>query len=135
MTQARRDDLLLRARWRLLAAIALVMAANGLLLMSFSVRATRVGFGSTVTALIIGGYYGGFLAASVLASGFVRRSSTSLTFVALALSVAVVSISAPMLVWAPFWLLLRSTWWRRVGSTVPPRTKSGLGCSGSTSRR
>ena len=108
MTQARRDDPLLRARWRLLAAIALVMAANGLLLMLFSVRATRAGFGSTVTALIIGGYYGGFLAASVLASGFVRRSSTSRTFVALSLSVATVSISAPLLVWAPFWLFLRA---------------------------
>ncbi len=108
MTQARRDDPLLRARWRLLAALALVMAANGLLLMLFSVRATRAGFGSTVTALIIGGYYGGFLAASVLASGFVRRSSTSRTFVALALSVATVSISAPLLVWAPFWLFLRT---------------------------
>ncbi len=108
MTQPRSDDPLLRARWRLLAAIALVMAANGLLLMLFSVRATRAGFGSTVTALIIGGYYGGFLAASVLASGFVRKSSTSKTFVALALSVATVSISAPLLVWAPFWLFLRT---------------------------
>ncbi len=108
MTQPRRDDPLLRARLRLLAAIALVMAANGLLLMLFSVRATRAGFGSTVTALIIGGYYGGFLAASVLASGFVRRSSTSRTFVALSLSVATVSISAPLLVWAPFWLFLRA---------------------------
>ena len=99
---------MVRARWRLLAAIAVVMAANGLLLMLFSVRATKAGFGSTVTALIIGGYYAGFIAASVLASGFVRRSSTSSTFAVLAVAVAAVAMSAPFLVSAPFWLLLRS---------------------------
>lgn len=96
------------ARWRLLAAIALVMAANGLLLMLFSVRSTRAGFGSTVTSLIIGGYYVGFLVASMLASGFVRRTSTSVTFSALAACVAAVSFGASFLVSAPFWLLLRT---------------------------
>ena len=103
-----RDDRLVRARWRLLAAIALAMAANGVLLMLFSVRSTRAGFGSTVTALIVGGYYVGFLAASLLASGFVRRTSTSVTLCGLAAVVGVVAMSAPLLVWAPFWIGLRS---------------------------
>ncbi len=86
----------------------MVMAANGLLLMLFSVRSTRAGFGSTVTALIVGGYYVGFLAASLLASGFVRRSSTSVTLGGLSVAVAVIAISAPLFVRAPFWVMLRS---------------------------
>jgi MFS family permease len=101
-------DEFVRARWRLLSGMALAMAGNGLLLMLFSVRSTEAGFGSTVTAVVVSGYYLGFLVGSQVAAGLVRRTSTSVAFGLLCLIVAVTSLVAPLWVSAPFWIVLRS---------------------------
>ncbi len=101
-------DNIVRARWRLLSGMALAMSGNGLLLMLFSVRSTEAGFGSTVTAVVVSGYYLGFLVGSQVAAGLVRKTSTGVAFGLLSLLVAITSFVAPLWVSASFWIVLRS---------------------------
>jgi MFS family permease len=101
-------DEIVRARRRLLSGVALAMCGNGLLLMLFSVRSTEAGFGSTVTAVVVSGYYLGFLVGSQVAAGLVRKTSTGVAFGLLSLLVAITSFVAPLWVSAPFWIVLRS---------------------------
>jgi MFS family permease len=101
-------DEIVRARVRLLSGVALAMCGNGLLLMLFSVRSTEAGFGSTVTAVVVSGYYLGFLVGSQVAAGLVRRTSTGFAFGLLCVVVAMTSFVAPAWVSAPFWIFLRT---------------------------
>lgn len=97
-----------RARFRLLAGLAVLMAGNGLLLIVFGVRASKAGFGSTVTGAIIGGgYYGGFIAGSLVAPVLVRRFSTWKALVLLSVLCGLAAAVPPLFVNAPFWLFIR----------------------------
>ncbi len=100
-------DEIVSARWRLLGGLALACSGNGLLLMLFSVRSTKAGFGSTVTAIVVGAYYLGFLVGSQTAAKLVRRTSTAVTFGVLSVLLAATSFAAPLRVSPVFWVVLR----------------------------
>ena len=101
------DRQMRRARFRLLLGVALVMAGNGVLLLVFGVRATKAGFGPSVTSLIIGAYYGGFIAGSLSAPVLVRRLATARSFMLLCAIVAAAAIAPPLFVNPFFWTFLR----------------------------
>lgn len=100
-------DEFVRARWRLLGGLALACSGNGVLLMLFSVRSTKAGFGSTVTAIVVGAYYLGFLVGSQTAARLVRRTSTATTFGLLSMLLTATSLAAPLKVSPVFWVVLR----------------------------
>ena len=82
-----------RSRFRLLLGVTLVMASNGLLLLVFGVRATRAGFGPSVTGFVIAAYYFGFIAGSLVAPVLVRRLATARSFMLLCAIVAGAGVS------------------------------------------
>ena len=92
---------------RLLAAVALVMTSNGVLLMLWGVRSTQAGFGSTATSVVLACYYVGFLAGSVSARRLMGRLGTSWSFTVMGGIVAGVALLAPLRVSVAFWSALR----------------------------
>lgn len=103
------NDRLRKARFRLLLGVALVMAGNGVLLLVFGVRATKAGFGPSVTSFIIGAYFGGFIAGSLTAPVLVRRLATARSLMLLCAIVAIAAIAPPLFVNPVFWVFLRLT--------------------------
>ncbi|UCH73803.1 MAG: MFS transporter [Rhodospirillales bacterium] len=70
--------------WALLLGMALIMLGNGLQGTLLGVRATLEGFPTTVTGLVMTGYFAGFLAGSILSPGIVGRVGHIRVFAALA---------------------------------------------------
>lgn len=87
--------------------VTLVMASNGLLLLVFGVRATRAGFGPSVTGFVIAAYYFGFVAGSLVAPVLVRRLATARSFMLLCAIVAGAAVAPPFFVDPFFWTFLR----------------------------
>ena len=94
---------------RLLLGVSFVMCGNGVLLLVFGVRATRAGFGPTVTSMIIGAYYLGFLSGALAGPVLVRRLATGRAFSVLCGVVALAAVAPPSFVNPVFWLFLRMT--------------------------
>lgn len=91
----------------MLAALALLMAGNGLTGTLLGVRAGLEGFGATVTGLVLSGYYAGFLIGSVAAPSTITRVGHVRVFAGLA-SMASAAVLIHV-VWRnpSVWLLLR----------------------------
>jgi MFS family permease len=70
--------------WALFLGMGLLMTGSGLLGTLLGVRATFEGFGTTVTGLLMSGYFLGFLAGSTLTPRFVARVGHVRVFGALA---------------------------------------------------
>lgn len=83
------------------------MASNGLLLLVFGVRATKAGFGPSVTGFVIAAYYFGFIAGSLTAPALVRWLATARSFMLLCAIVAVAALIPPFFVDPIFWTFLR----------------------------
>ena len=87
--------------WALLLGMALLMIGNGLQGSLLGVRASLEGFPTTVTGLLMSGYYIGFLAGSTLAPKLVARVGHVRVFGALA-SLASTAILVHALLVLPF---------------------------------
>ena len=70
--------------WALLLGIALIMIGNGLQGTLLGLRATLEGFGTTVTGLVMTGYFLGFFAGSTIVPTLVSRVGHIRVFAALA---------------------------------------------------
>jgi MFS family permease len=70
--------------WALFVGIALMMLGNGLQGSLLGIRASLEGFPTTVTGILMSGYYAGFLVGSVLAPKLVARVGHVRVFAALA---------------------------------------------------
>jgi MFS family permease len=70
--------------WALFLGIALMMLGNGLQGSLLGIRASLEGFPTTVTGILMSGYYAGFLVGSVLAPKLVARVGHVRVFAALA---------------------------------------------------
>jgi MFS family permease len=73
-----------RSSWALFLGIALMMLGNGLQGSLLGIRASLEGFPTTVTGILMSGYYAGFLIGSVLAPRLVARVGHIRVFAALA---------------------------------------------------
>jgi MFS family permease len=93
--------------WALLLGMALLMIGNGLQGSLLGVRASLEGFPTTVTGLLMSGYYIGFLASSTLTPKLVARVGHIRVFGALA-SLASIAILIHAVLVQPFtWGLMR----------------------------
>jgi MFS family permease len=73
-----------RSCWALFLGIALMMLGNGLQGSLLGIRASLEGFPTTLTGVLMSGYYAGFLVGSVLAPRLVARVGHVRVFAALA---------------------------------------------------
>jgi MFS family permease len=73
-----------RSSWALFLGIALMMLGNGLQGSLLGIRASLEGFPTTVTGILMSGYFAGFLIGSVLAPRLVARVGHVRVFAALA---------------------------------------------------
>ena len=93
--------------WALLLGMGLLLLGNGLQGSLLGVRATDEAFGSTVTGLVMSGYFVGFLLGSRLAPPSIRRVGHLRVFAAIA-SMASIAILVQGLVVTPLaWILMR----------------------------
>ncbi len=93
--------------WALLLGMALLMVGNGLQGTLLGVRASLEGFPTTVTGLLMSGYYVGFLAGSTLAPRLVARVGHIRVFGALASLAATAILVHALLVLPVPWGLMR----------------------------
>ncbi|MDX1541975.1 MAG: MFS transporter, partial [Geminicoccaceae bacterium] len=97
----------LATSWALLLGMALLMLGNGLQGTLLGVRANLEGFSTTITGILMSGYFAGFLIGSVLAPRLVQRVGHARTFAALA-SLASTAILAHSVFVEPItWVLMR----------------------------
>jgi MFS family permease len=73
-----------RSCWALFLGIALMMLGNGLQGSLLGIRASLEGFPTTLTGVLMSGYFAGFLIGSVLAPRLVARVGHVRVFAALA---------------------------------------------------
>jgi MFS family permease len=93
--------------WALLLGMALLMIGNGLQGSLLGVRASLEGFPTTVTGLVMSGYYVGFLAGSTLAPKLVARVGHIRVFGALASLASSAILIHAVLVQPAAWGLMR----------------------------
>ncbi len=93
--------------WALLLGMALLMIGNGLQGSLLGVRASLEGFPTTVTGLLMSGYYIGFLAGSTLAPKLVARVGHIRVFGALASLASTAILIHALLVLPVPWGLMR----------------------------
>ncbi len=97
------------AAWPLLVSILLLMTGSGLQGSLLGVRAERAGFNSTVTGLVLGLYYLGYVAGSAWVPGLIRSVGHIRVFSALAsLASAAVVVHGVWVSPVP-WVVLRFT--------------------------
>ena len=97
----------LATSWALLLGMALLMLGNGLQGTLLGVRASLEGFSTTITGVLMSGYFAGFLIGSVMAPRLVQRVGHARTFAALA-SLASTAILAHSVFVEPItWVLMR----------------------------
>jgi MFS family permease len=96
-----------RSVWALLAGMAFLMLGYGLQGSLLGVRAEAEGFSSTVTGIVMGGYFAGFLLGSRFAPPIIRRVGHLRVFAA-GTSLACLAILAQSLYVTPeLWFLMR----------------------------
>ncbi len=93
--------------WTLLLGAALIMIGNGLLGTLLGVRALIEHFPTSVTGLVMSGYYVGFLAGSLLAPRAVQRVGHVRVYAALASLVAAAALIHAIFVDPTIWGLMR----------------------------
>ena len=93
--------------WALLFGMGAAMIANGVQGPLFGLRAGLEDFSTTLTGLIMAGYFAGFAAGSLIVPTLVARVGHIRVFAALASLVSIAAILPPVIVnpWA--WCLLR----------------------------
>lgn len=98
---------ILKNTWPLFLGLGFLMLGNGLQSTLVSWRATYEGFSSTMTGLVMAGYYAGFLAGSVSTPNLIQRVGYIRVFAALAslASTAVLVMIIYINPWA--WLTMR----------------------------
>jgi MFS family permease len=97
----------LATSWSLLLGMALLMLGNGLQGTLLGVRANLEGFSTTITGVLMSGYFAGFLIGSTLTPRLVQRVGHVRTFAALA-SLASTSILIHSVFVEPLtWMLMR----------------------------
>ncbi len=93
--------------WALLFGIGLLMVGNGLQSSLLGVRASTEDFGSTVTGLVMSGYFVGFLAGSTLTPRAVARVGHVRVFAALASLASMTILVHAVFVTPVVWGLMR----------------------------
>lgn len=93
--------------WALLLGMALLMIGNGLQGTLLGVRASLEGFATTITGMLMSGYYIGFLAGSTLAPRLVGRVGHVRVFGALASLASVAILLHALFVEPATWMAMR----------------------------
>lgn len=93
--------------WALLFGVGMLMLGNGLQGTLLGVRAEAEGFGSTVTGLVMSGFFVGFLAGSWLAPGAIRRVGHLRVFAAIASLASIAILVQAVWVTPAIWALMR----------------------------
>jgi len=97
----------LKATWPLLLGILLLMVGNGVQSSILGIRGTLEAFSTQEIALVMSGYYLGFLGGSRFAPALIRRVGHVRVFAALGSLISAVLVLYPMLVSWQAWTLLR----------------------------
>ena len=93
--------------WALLFGMGLLMLGNGLQGSLLGIRASIEGFGTTVTGLVMSGYFIGFLGGSTLAPRIVTRVGHIRVFAALASLASIAILIQSVLVDEIVWTVMR----------------------------
>lgn len=93
--------------WALLLGIGLLMLGNGLQGSLLGVRAAQEGFGSSLTGLVMSGFFVGFLLGSTWTPRAVRRVGHIRVFAALAAIASVAILIHALLVHPAVWAVMR----------------------------
>lgn len=93
--------------WALFFGLALIMIGNGLQGSLLGVRAELEGFGSTVTGIVMTGYFVGFLAGSQLVPRLIERVGHVRCFAALASVTSITILIHPVYVDPIVWTAMR----------------------------
>lgn len=93
--------------WALLFGIGMLLLGNGLQGSLLGVRASAEGFGSSVTGLVMSGYFIGFLIGSQLAPVTIRRVGHLRVFAAIASLASIAILAQSMLVSPAVWVVMR----------------------------
>ncbi len=94
--------------WALLVGIGLLLMGNGLQASLLGVRAEIEAFGSTLTGIVMSGYFVGFLFGSTWTPRAVRRVGHIRVFAALAALASVAILVHSLLVTPVVWVLMRT---------------------------
>lgn len=94
--------------WALLLGMGLLMLGNGMQGILLGLRATTAGFSSTVTGIVMAGYFAGFLGSTVLAPIIIRRVGHVRTFAAMASLASTAILVHAMLVTPVVWVAMRA---------------------------
>lgn len=93
--------------WALLAGMGLLLLGNGLQYSLLGVRAANEGFSSTITGLVMSGYFVGFLAGSLATSRAVHRVGHLRVFAAAAALASMAILVQSLIVTPAVWGLMR----------------------------
>ncbi len=93
--------------WALLAGMGLLLLGNGLQYSLLGVRAANEGFSSTITGLVMSGYFVGFLAGSLATSHAVHRVGHLRVFAAAAALASIAILVQSLIVTPAVWGFMR----------------------------
>ncbi|MDZ7749487.1 MAG: MFS transporter [Halofilum sp. (in: g-proteobacteria)] len=93
--------------WALLFGVGMLLLGNGLQGTLLGVRAAEEAFGSTVTGMIMSGYFVGFLLGSRIAPRTIRRVGHLRVFAAIASLASIAILVQSVLVTPTVWMLMR----------------------------
>ena len=91
----------------LLIGVAVILAGNGLLGTLLGVRGELEGFSNSMLGFIMGAYFFGFVAGTLVIPKIIRRVGHIRMFAALASVASVATLMHGLLVFPAFWMLLR----------------------------
>ncbi len=97
----------IKSAWALFVGLAFIMAGNGLQSSLLGVRAGIEGFATTVTGIVMSGYFVGFLAGSLLVPHMVRRVGHVRVFAALAAIASTTALVHALLLDPWSWFVMR----------------------------
>ena len=93
--------------WALLLGMGMLMLGNGMQGTLLGLRASAEGFSSTVTGLVMSGYFAGFLGGAALTPIIIRRAGHVRVFAAMASLASVAILVHAMVVTPPVWGAMR----------------------------
>ena len=93
--------------WALLVGMGLLLLGNGLQGSLLGVRAAEESFGSTVTGIVVSGYFIGFLIGSQIAPRTIRRVGHLRVFAAVAALASIAILLQSLIVTPTVWALMR----------------------------
>ena len=99
--------LVIRNSWALLVGLMFLMMGNGIQGTLLGVRGALEGFSTDQMALVMSGYFGGFLLGSQLVPGLIRKVGHVRVFAALASMASACLILYPLLPVTAVWIALR----------------------------